>query len=255
MKSYIKNCPVVLEFHNVTDKKVFGITNIKKKKFLEILKLLKDNFNILEPHEITAKKSGIIISFDDGFKEIYTEVFPLFKEINIKAIVSIITGYIGKKNAWDLFGGNLQHMEEKELCELDKHKWLIVSHGMYHKDLTRLDDKSLEFELKKSKDVLEHLLHHKVEGIAYPFGRFNKRVVYMAKKVGYKFGLAAASKIQDGIPEEMKIYRIPIYSIDPLFIIKRKIEEGIWKKIDHLKNVLMNKIALFTIFFKMRKGL
>ena len=46
-------------------------------------------------------KNQIILTFDDGYKDIITNVLPILKKYNFKAICFIVSNQIGKSNIWD----------------------------------------------------------------------------------------------------------------------------------------------------------
>jgi len=62
----------------------------------------------------------------------------------------------------------------------------IGSHAHSHHYLTLLNDKELRFELSNSKAVLEKIIGKKIQSIAFPNGRYNKRVLELCRQEGYK---------------------------------------------------------------------
>jgi len=62
----------------------------------------------------------------------------------------------------------------------------IGSHAHSHHYLTLLNDAELKFELSNSKSVLEKIIGKKVESIAFPNGRYSKRVLEFCRNEGYK---------------------------------------------------------------------
>jgi peptidoglycan/xylan/chitin deacetylase (PgdA/CDA1 family) len=57
---------------------------------------------------------------------------------------------------------------------------------MTHCDLTVLSPEMLEKELVESKSVLESILGSDVTSLSFPHGKYDKVVLEMAKKAGYK---------------------------------------------------------------------
>lgn len=49
----------------------------------------------LLPHELSAAKSGYVLTFDDGFAEVWTTIYPLLMAYRIKAVVFVIPGRTG----------------------------------------------------------------------------------------------------------------------------------------------------------------
>lgn len=187
-----------------------------------------------------------MLTFDDAFQNVYKLAFPLMEKLNLKGTISVIASYVGKRNDWDMLGGDSYHMSWEEIKTLKTKGWLILSHGMTHTDLTKLNLNRLQWELVNSKKLLEDKLNTKILGIAYPWGRYDRRVVREAIKAGYQFGFAGLD-IKKEVPLIWRIPRIPVYSCDPLFLIKAKLKEkGILKILDEKKNVFMNKISFFA---------
>ena len=61
-------------------------------------------------------KDGVIITFDDGEKNVYDYAFPLLKKYGVKAVVFLVVNYVGKENLWDVieFSHRYQQEEEKD---------------------------------------------------------------------------------------------------------------------------------------------
>ncbi|REH01024.1 polysaccharide deacetylase family protein [Flavobacterium aquicola] len=78
-------------YHIIRDDKAAHIENLYQYKniaqFKNDLEVLSKNFSPLSLGDLTANKNnGFLISFDDGLEEIYSVVFPILKEKNLKAI-------------------------------------------------------------------------------------------------------------------------------------------------------------------------
>lgn len=77
-----------------------------------------------------------------------------------------------------------------EVRQLSQNNFEIASHGVRHEKLTELNDPELKRELADSKAILETKTGLKIEGLSYPYGRHNERVIQFAKSGGYSFGLS-----------------------------------------------------------------
>jgi len=126
--------------------------------------------------KITNKYGQIEICFDDAFLGLY-ENLEFLKKQNIPIHLFVISSYLEKEN----------YINEKQLLELNKSDLIkISSHTHTHKILNQINEDEIERELKESKEVLENLLSVPVDAICYPEGRFNKKTIHIAKKIGYK---------------------------------------------------------------------
>ena len=115
------------------------------------------------------RKSLVSLAFDDGRDEQYSKFYPILNEYNLKATFYVITERIGWKGVmgWD------------ELKALYKDGNEIGSHTHTHPHLTTLSNGELDFEFKRSYDMLRPF---NCSTLAYPYGEYNERVVGEAEK-------------------------------------------------------------------------
>ncbi|MGJ5675755.1 MAG: polysaccharide deacetylase family protein [Nostochopsis sp.] len=140
--------------------------------------------------QIVKKKKPIMLSFDDGYKTAYTNLLPILKRLEkkyskkIKVVLFINPGTLANNNSV-----NSPNLGCEELREgLQQGFYDIQSHGLNHKDLTKLSDKRLIKELLQSQNELRKCTkdldpEKKVAShFAYPYGAYNLRVKkYVAK--------------------------------------------------------------------------
>lgn len=123
-----KNFVVCLMYHSVYKKKVPGI--ISTKEFERHMKYIKNKktFKMEELKELNYKlpKNSILVTFDDGYKNNYTEAFPILKKYGIKATIFINTKYVGNDDYY-LSWENVKEMYESGLIDFQMH---THSHGL-----------------------------------------------------------------------------------------------------------------------------
>lgn len=122
----------------------------------------------------------IIITFDDGYKDVYTNAFPILQKYNLKANVYMISGWING----DVYMTTemTQEMSKSPLIE-------IGSHTVSHQQLAQLSDSEIDYELRESKKALEEMLGMAIDVIAYPVGSYDSRVLNLVKNY-YKYALS-----------------------------------------------------------------
>jgi poly-beta-1,6-N-acetyl-D-glucosamine N-deacetylase len=130
------------------------------------------------------KQKPIMISFDDGYKTIHTNLLPILSRLEkkynqrAKVVLFINPGNLAKKGKI-----SATHLGCQELREgLEKGFYDIQSHGLTHKDLTQLNSRELVNELlqaqlqlrkcTKDLDPDKKVASH----FAYPYGIYNERV-------------------------------------------------------------------------------
>ena len=129
-----------------------------------------------EINELSAKRR-VAITLDDGYKDNYTEMFPILKKYGIKATIFIISDYIGKD-------GYLNEEEIKEMSESGLVSF--QSHTCSHTDIIDCDEEELFHELSDSKSEIECITGKRVTCLAYPRGVYGKREIEAAKACGYE---------------------------------------------------------------------
>ncbi|MFH8120434.1 MAG: polysaccharide deacetylase family protein, partial [Candidatus Aenigmatarchaeota archaeon] len=169
----------------------------------------------LEELPLRCHEKSVVLTFDDVGRDFYELVFPILKKYEFKAEIFPIVCTIGKRG-W-LTWKQLKEMEESGLVD-------VQSHTMFHKDLTKLSDKELLYELSRSKEILEKNLGKEIKYLAWPYGKFNHRTIEVAKKVGYK-GFLTVESDKNYELDFTRIKRIEVNGI-------RLTKEGLPKDID-----------------------
>ncbi len=230
-----------LQFHKITPEVQFAGTWNSPGQFERLLRFLIDaGFRIGLPQQDV----DLVLCFDDGDRSVYNYAFPVLKDYNIKALVFLVAGYIGRKNYWDIgsFGRYTKHLSWDEILKM--HSWGICfgSHTMNHRNLTRLDKYQLEYELVESRMVLEKRLGP-VDTISYPFNRVNHKVLDAVKKAGYRYGFGG-----DG-STRLLIKKEAIYIIDNPYSLSVKVQERplIFYRYERMKQRIINYFTIATM--------
>jgi peptidoglycan/xylan/chitin deacetylase (PgdA/CDA1 family) len=117
----------------------------------------------------------VVLTFDDGYRDLYSTAFPILLRHQFKAVAYIVPGFLGSPN----------NVTADQVLEMEANGIEIGSHTVSHADLTRLPAGDLHREVFDSKAMLEALLGHPVLDFCYPAGRFNDAVVRAVQAAGY----------------------------------------------------------------------
>jgi len=185
----------ILLYHKITDEPAredWAQMTTPASLFEEHIKYLKEKgyksiFAEDIPEELTRKddpaQKTVCITFDDGYKDNFTNAFPILKKYGFRATVFITTDFVGKKGlrerylAWE----DILRMKEEGVFSFG-------CHSVSHRNLAGLSETELEKEIKTSKDILEEKLNTKIDTCAYPFGwydSFTEGIVGTLKKEGF----------------------------------------------------------------------
>jgi len=171
----------ILTYHSIDESgSVISVSPAKFKEHMETLKdagfqsvSLKEIVDcILERHHFPEK--SIAITFDDGFKNNYSEALPILKELGFTATIFLVSGKCSGENEWDRQLGSIPTLDLLSWDEVTKMSELGIefgAHTLNHVDLAVTSkEKALE-EIVSSKSMIHEHLNKDVAFFAYPYGR------------------------------------------------------------------------------------
>lgn len=211
-----------LDYYNAKGYQTITLSDLKKvleyAAYLEVKDKQPPRLN--PPSPVSLPKKPLIITLDDGYKDSYTEAFPLLKERGMKAVDFVITGFVGLPNylTWD------------EISEMDKSGvFELQSHTVHHYALTYSDDKTLLNELTQSRKDLEDHLKKTIDWIAYPYGNVNDHVAEFTKKAGYfgAFGTNLGAFQDTQFPGKFTLARVRVSGGDWGPSVVNRIEQAV----------------------------
>jgi len=236
-------------YHSISssvDKYATSFTQFKK----QILRIfshadfisIKDIKNILGGGRI--KKWNVLLTIDDGYQDVI-QIIPLLKKLNIPVILFVLSD-LSNANREEI-ANNHQLLTIEEIKKLHKLGWTIGCHSATHADLSSLNNQLLEHEIINSKKSLEKKLGFKVESFAYPKGIFNKKILKMVKKAGYKLAFTIRPGTINSktnplliprtvITKPKKLDYFPYLFSETALMIEQLLENlGIWKMLAKFK--------------------
>ena len=128
----------------------------------------------------------VVITFDDGYSDLFTTAFPILAKHHFKAVAYIVSGFVGRPG----------YVTSDEVVQLDHNGIEIASHTVDHPDLARSSAGSTMRELVDSKRWLEQLVGHPVIDFAYPSGKFNPQVMAEVQRAGYDTAVTTMDSLE-----------------------------------------------------------
>jgi len=143
-------------------------------------------------------EKSYILTFDDGYRDFYTDAYPILKKYGMKSINYIIVNHIGRSG--NLTEDMIREMNSSGLVEIGCH---TLNHDYLPKDAPPRARK----EIVDCKSQLESRFGVKVESFAYPGGYYNSDVVKLVAEAGFKTAVNTVPGV--------------IHSMDDIFTLKR----------------------------------
>ena len=143
----------------------------------------------------------VMLTFDDGYDDNYTELFPLLKKYNVKATVFVIVNDLGKNH-------KLTREQVKEMS--DSGLVSIQSHTMSHNYLDLMSDSQLEYEHYNSMLELARITGKQPFVMCYPTGKCSAHSrTFTAKYYQYGLCMGGPCYVTGAAPYLIYRYYIP----------------------------------------------
>lgn len=130
--------------------------------------------------QTTVVGKPVVLTFDDGYIDFYTNAFPILRRFNFHAVSFIPTGLIG--------GG--YYMNWDQVKEISSSGLVTFEgHTVSHAHLPSLSYAAAVKQLADSKNLIQSVTGYPVNFVAYPGGISNGTVQAAARQAGYAGGL------------------------------------------------------------------
>lgn len=139
------------------------------------------------------------LSFDDGYRDFYTDVFPILKKHKIKATVYVVPYFIDKSNF--MFASQIREVIDSKLIELG-------AHTMHHLYLKGISSSKAWEEINESRIELENKFNVNVVSFAYPYGAFDQQTISFVKNAGFKTAVSTIPGIIGSKRNRYYLYRL-----------------------------------------------
>lgn len=141
---------------------------------------LDEYYNYVENNG-TLPSNPIVICFDDGYENNYTNAWPILRELGMKATVFVIVSRVGDHSV------KYPHFTWEEALEMENSRVIsIQSHSYTHPSFSSLTYGETVREMRLSKYILEKNMNKTCDYMAYPYGHTNAFSDDAGKKAGYK---------------------------------------------------------------------
>ncbi len=215
---------LILEYHKVNNRTKDDYT-VTPTEFAEQMDALAaDGYTTISVLDFLKAKKGkqtlpdkpVIVTFDDGYSDNYTEALPILEERGMKATVFMVTNDVGLPGylTWD----QLHDMEDRGIE--------LGSHTANHLPLTEMSVEEARDEVQKSKLQMEWKGLKTVFVLSYPNGSYDKFMPGILKEEYY---LAAVTGDAGLNTFQTDPYRLHRTNIPPSRFGIREFRFRIWK--------------------------
>jgi poly-beta-1,6-N-acetyl-D-glucosamine N-deacetylase len=223
---------VSISFHDVVDQATdLGADAVTTKTFVQFLDWLKGTgWEAISLDDVSAAARGlrrlpdkaILLTFDDGYRSLYTRVFPLLKAYRYPAVAALVGSWMEDgADGTVLYGdrkvprsnfiswAEAREMQASGLMEFASHSYDLhrgvranpqgnfspAAMTWRYDPLTRTYEDDAQYiariraDLIHSRTMMKANLGHPPRAIAWPYGRYTGPALQVAKELGFAFAL------------------------------------------------------------------
>jgi len=149
----------------------------------------------------------VILTFDDGYRDMYTTAYPILRAHHFKAVSYVVSGCVNSP----------LNLTAAQVLEMDANGIEIGAHTVSHADLTALSAANLQHEVADSKASLEALVGHPVLDFCYPSGRENDAVVRAVEAAGFQTATTTEPGVLHSASDRFLWTRVRVSGGEPLW--------------------------------------
>lgn len=260
----LKPMVVVLMFHSVDSRGPLGKDEdrlvVTPRRFSQIIKYLKSKgYNFINGSQLielfnTQAKSGlnpnnknILITFDDGYRDNYTNAYPILKNEGVKAVINIVVHWVEHYNVVTpgryLLWKHINEMQKSGVIQIGSHSYnshhysflrsrirlrkgpilagRMVKNGMIESEIDFIN--RVKNDLSKSREVIKKRTGEYPEIIAFPYGEAAQETKIIAEKLGFKVQMGIKPGINTGPSDLKNLKRIAVRQSETPEQLERRI--------------------------------
>ncbi|MFL5748711.1 MAG: polysaccharide deacetylase family protein [Niastella sp.] len=174
-------------------------------------------------------RKPVLITFDDGYRDNYTTMYPVLKKYGLKANIFLVPAFLEQ--------GETPQDNYLQLSDLHSMDPNLIEYGLHsydHKSYKQLTLEEIEQDINKCRQYLQERKIAYQDCLAYPYGAFPKRHPVKRRQFLNTLsgnGIILAFRIGNrlnALPlrRSLVIQRLDIRGDEPFELFKRKLQKG-----------------------------
>jgi peptidoglycan/xylan/chitin deacetylase (PgdA/CDA1 family) len=188
--------------------------------FRRQLEMLGERHRVLSLDEALAgdHEGGVVVTFDDGYRDFYDHALPLLVSFGIPATLYLTTGLVDDDRGPDDLALTWAELREAASTGLVT----IGAHTHTHPDLSNAPPGTALDEMTISKNMIEERLGVKCRHFAYPFSVWNEDADRTARSMFDSIAALSWNTNRAGTIDPYRLGRVPITRSDSDLFFRAK---------------------------------
>jgi peptidoglycan/xylan/chitin deacetylase (PgdA/CDA1 family) len=157
-------------------------------------------YALAQGRELPAKP--VILTFDDGYEDNYTNAFPLLQKYDMVGHFFVISDFVNQERPG--------YMTWPQIEEMAAAGQRFGSHSRDHPSLKGQSDDYLVWQALGGKEALEEHLGQHPRWISYPAGQYDDRTIAVYKSAGYWGGLTTHQGATHTLDDIFELKRVRV---------------------------------------------
>jgi peptidoglycan/xylan/chitin deacetylase (PgdA/CDA1 family) len=171
--------------------------------------------DLFETGSLGGSGKTVALTFDDGFASNRQHAWPVLMRSGFRATTFVVTDQLGGSNCWDdVSAPRYPLLTVDDIRSTDPALMTFHSHSATHASLDTLRNAPLTQEVRDSRVRLEAITGQVATLFAYPFGRWDWRVVRLVRAAGYRAACTCMGGLNSRRTNPLLLRRVEILNED-----------------------------------------
>lgn len=157
-------------------------------------------------NNVPVPARSVVLTFDDGYADFYTEAWPVLKRYHFTATNYVINHKVDTPG----------YLKWPQIQQLAAEGATIGAHTLDHVDLAIISLPAARGQVVESRRQLEAKLGHPVVHFAYPSGRYNRDTVKLVEEAGFLTAVTTNYGMRHTAGQLFLLQRIRVHGAEEL---------------------------------------
>lgn len=210
----------ILTYHRFDPDRAAATTVVVTAVFEEQMAWLAANHYTVVPLRAAIDREGlppghvVAVTADDGFRSVYTQMFPIIRRDHLPVTLFLNPPMIGGGSAY-LTWAQVEEMRASGLVDVEAH---TQTHPNFNTERARLAPDAyhafLTEQISGSRETLRRRLGLAADLLAWPYGIHDQELEAAAKAAGFVAAFALGSRAATAEDDRFAIPRFQVYNTD-----------------------------------------